>query len=697
MINDFYLIYEGLRDAGKEPVIKHNNIASPGMGTTFRVCLDENGTVYAIEHLTNEKIKDTWSIGDGNKNQFPAVKFEYPIIPDGHKEYVEWKKQNKNADETVYRQFLKKMIESYSVNISGIEYWPQYRTKILNRIKHLETPLFSIPGGDDILELFRRYRNAGNSGRDILVQFAQKLKSIALGGGNKETLKAVACALFGDSIDKKGRIKDSQRTTLLIDCLPQQHIDIFVSSRKRVSVLSEALFVAENAAKNNIGCCAITGQQTEIVSNKFPSEKLNVIGNTILLTKNSGTSGPTVSRYGASGVSSFPLGKRLSEKISAAILFLTSEQLRGITWKSIPSPSGSKTSLLLAYCRSKYDMSIIPAITGGDVEDFDDYQDAAETVISLIKKGNCTPDDSVAICEVRYVDDGNRKINYSTISTVGKISRAANEWVSACKNIPTFKLFAKIKKQGTLLSPWSIAPVEILYLTKKKYIRNGLSSSPVNSLSLPDAMVLFMSNEKRIRPLSLKAITKLADQVAPLFNYCALSKNLNRIDKKMTKPDHNTVVLKTVTLFGALLYKFGRRKEEYMTSFAFQFGQLCSAIDELHIGYCQSERKGDIPNSLIGNMAYNMALQNPTKAMGVLASRITPYKLWAKRTRSKQNKINDKIIVAGLAASKWIESHSETLMECLSSTKTILNDTYKAELMLGYLAGRPFLTDTSKQ
>ena len=163
----------------------------------------------------------------------------------------------------------------------------------------------------------------------------------------------------------------------------------------------------------------------------------------------------------------------------------------------------------------------------------------------------------------------------------------------------------------------------------------------------------------------------------------------------MTKPDQNTVALRTVTLFGALLYKLGRMKEEYMASFAYQFGQLCSAMDELHIGYCQSERKGDIPNSLIGNMAYNIALQNPSKAMGILASRITPYKIWAKKTRSKQKTINDKVIVAGLAASKWLESHSETLSKCLTNTETVLNDTYKAELMLGYLAGRPFLADTT--
>ena len=484
MINDFYLIYEGLRDAGKEPEIKHNNIASPGMGTTFRVCLDKNGTISSIEHLTRDKIKNTWSIGDGNKNQFPAVKCEYPFIPDGHKDFLEWKKQNKNADETAYRQFLKKMLEEYSVNLPAIKFWPQYRDKILKRMDQLERPLLSIRGGNSILELFQRYSKAGDNGRDVLIQFAQKLKELILESAKKETLRAAAATLFGDSIDSKGKIKDSQKTSLLIDCLPEQQSDFFVSSRKNVPVVSKALFAIEQSSNQKVGCCAVTGQQTELVNDKFPSEKLSVIGNTILLTKNSGTSGPTVSRYGASGVFSFPLGKKLSGNISAAISFLTNENLRGRTWNSVPAFSGSKTSLLLAYCRSKYDMAIIPAITGGDIEDFDDYQDAAKTVISLLDRGNCTPDDAVAICEIRYVDDGNRKINYSTMSSLGEISRAANGWVTACKNIPSFKLFAKIKNKGKLLSPWPIAPVDILYLTKKKIYSKWPFIDPCHLLKL---------------------------------------------------------------------------------------------------------------------------------------------------------------------------------------------------------------------
>jgi len=127
-----------------------------------------------------------------------------------------------------------------------------------------------------------------------------------------------------------------------------------------------------------------------------------------------------------------------------------------------------------------------------------------------------------------------------------------------------------------------------------------------------------------------------------------------------------------------------------MKDFAFQLGQLCSAMDEIHIGYCKSERKGDIPNSLIGNQVYGMALQNPIKAMEFLASRGRPYNSWVKRMRAKKDKSEDKAIVSAIFAQIWMGEIATSLNDFLANHSFTKPDTYKAELMLGYLAGRPF-------
>ena len=127
-----------------------------------------------------------------------------------------------------------------------------------------------------------------------------------------------------------------------------------------------------------------------------------------------------------------------------------------------------------------------------------------------------------------------------------------------------------------------------------------------------------------------------------------------------------------------------------MNSFAYQLGQLCSAMDELHIGYCKSVRGGDIPNILIGNSTYNVALQNPIKSLALLASRIKPYAAWAKKETVGGITTEDNAVKNGLWSYRWISTHSTKIISHFSDEKIVISDTYKAELMLGYVAGRPF-------
>jgi len=691
MINELYSIYQGLKDVGKEPEIKHNDIAAPGMGTTFRVCLDENSVVSSIELMSKEKIKDTWSLGNGNKNQFPAAKLEVPLIPDAHSKYKTWRENNKNPAVDVFRKFIQDQLNNHPIKLP--ECWPSYREKIEERAGSLKEKLLQNIQGQQIYGLFSRYLNVSENGVALLAQFIDKLK-ILMNQGGKEELKAIADVLFGDGDTlEKGKVKDGKRVALLIDYRPRKDIDECVSSRSNVSALSEALFACEENSKPIKGKCAVTGCETELSRDKFPSQKLSVIGPTIILAK-SETSGLTVKRYDKSGTDAYQLGKFLGDKLAASIASLTTDKLKNKTWTTIPS-SGAR--LLLAYCKGKFELAIIPMITGGDIEDFDDYKNATKTALNLFRKSNCTPDDAVNICEIRKVNDGNRQINYSAISSIGKISSAAKEWVKACKNVPDFKLLAKVNNSSKLLNPWAIAPIEVINLTKNKYIRDGLSSTSVNSLNFSDTMALFMSSSDNVKILALRTIEKLSNQVEPLFEYCALSKIQWKLEKKkqrfVTKPDKNSLTLKTVTLLGVLLFKAGRTKEIYMSSFAYQLGQLCSAMDELHIGYCQDMRKGDIPNALLGNSIYKMALQNSEKALGMLSSRMAPYTNWAKKTLNKNKdmkSVADEAVKSGLYAHLWMKKQSSFINDSLLKKSEAVSDTYKAELMLGYLAGRSF-------
>lgn len=710
MLNELYSMYKGLENIGESPEIKHNDIQSPGMGTTFRVLLDCDGNVSRVELMTKDQIKDTWSLGNGYKNHFPAVKLVTPLIPDAHSSYKDWKENNKNPNEKSYRELIQNLTDNKSTGLLNTKCWPNYRNKIIERKDQLEV----MRGGENecVYRLFERYSKSP-TGVSILEQVSELMIKKALEDADKFTLKAISDALFGGDVDNKGNVKDGKRVTFLLDYLPKEDVDIHASSRTWVPSISKALFESGNHEYSKKSICAFTGSEDEVVVGTFSKEKLSVVGNTVIFAKNAGTSGPTVRRYGKSGADSYLIGKDLSQKLAASISFLSSDKLKGKTWSKIPSSTGSSPSLLLAYCKDNLNLSVTQLITGdSEIEDFDDYQDATQTVLDLFDRSNCTPDAAVEIAEIIVLDKANRKINYSTTSTLENVRLAAQEWVSGGNNTPNFKLRAQVAKNKKLYSPWPLSPSSCVEVSRNVFKKegvtvkevmlnkNGRKVKPPPSIGFPDIMRLFFSKGDIATQLAKRCLMKLSIQYEPLLSHCALSKVYSVLPKKVqdkkpkfkTNPKNNTQALNAVTLLAVLLYKIGRNKEVYMNGFAYQLGQLCSAIDELHIGYCKSVRGGQIPNTLIGSLTYGMALQNPTKALAQLAPRIRPYETWAKKelTKSKDKFSDDKAIKAGIFAYKWLSGQSEKLSSHFSENDEKSNDSYKAELMLGYLAGRPF-------
>lgn len=574
MLNELYVMQRGLEKIGKLAPVKHNDIKSPGMGTTFRVVLKSDGSVSQVELMDKEKIKNTWSIGNGNKNQFPAIKLTFPLLREAHEEYLRWKKSNKSTKEEAYREFINRQINQYELNFSETASWPSYRTSVIEKTEQLERNYKD----ENFFQIFERYRNSENDGIAILRQTFEILKN-NIDGLDSKSLSAVCDVLFGTELGKNGQVKDGKRVTFILDALPSDEIDHYASSRREVSALSKALFAIEGGrgdeAKSVI--CALSGIEGSVVDIVFPEEKLAVVGATKLYAKNSGTSGATVKRYGHSGAESYFLSKELSTKLAATIALLSSDNNKGITWSKAPSSAGSSPSLLLAYCKEDLGLSVSKLITGSsEIEDFEDYQDATKTVLDLFHNSNCTPDAAVEIAEVIVLDKANRKINYTKSSKIEDLEKAANEWVNACKNTPLFKLYAQIGKEKKMFSPWPIAPIKIGYLSRQKYIRGGESSTSVPAASFSDVMGLFFSVGVDSAELASRTLNKLSNQFEPLIELCALSKEhsiLGKNDARVkTNPKNNTQALNAATIMGVLLYKLGRRKEVYMNNFAYQLG-----------------------------------------------------------------------------------------------------------------------------
>ncbi len=687
MLNELYTIYRGLESIGEQPEIKHNDIQQPGLNNiTFRVMLNEHGKVDSVKLMRKDQLQDCWSWGNKH-TQFPAIKVKRPLVPEAHYDYLKWKNENKRANEKNYRELIECMTHLYYSPVDHFDIWPEYRQSILERAKTLE----EVEGCEDVHELLKRYSQT-ETGVGILDQVARQVIVSALQDADLVGLKAICSLLFAEKLKAKGETEDTKRITLFLDCRPRADIDTLASSRKYVPALSRALFAleAKTEKKGKNGVCALSGETGQVVGDTFPEEKLAVVGPTILFAKNEGTSGRTVERYGQSRGKAFPVSVELSRKLAAGISFVTSEKYKNIIWANLPS-----SGLLLAYCRENYDLPITPLVTGvSEVDDFEDYLDATESVLASFSGKDLSLDAVVDFVEIIKVDKANRKVNYSSAARIGQLIQAVEEWRQSCKNTPDFKLFAQVRKnKKQLCSPWATSPQQVMSLSQKKYIRSGEISTPLPGINFADAMKLFLGKH---RPIWLKEFLRsFTNQYQPLFRYCALSRVQEGLSKKnitvKTSPKHNAQALSAVTMIAVLLYKTGRTKEVYMDDFAFVLGQLCSAMDEVHIGYCVSERSGSIPNTLLGNQVYGMALQDPIKAMAFMAARRRPYDSWVKRIKYQKKKNNlDKAVTNATYAQHWMGRQAEKLNQYLQKSGTGTSDSYKSELMLGYLAGRPF-------
>jgi hypothetical protein len=158
--------------------------------------------------------------------------------------------------------------------------------------------------------------------------------------------------------------------------------------------------------------------------------------------------------------------------------------------------------------------------------------------------------------------------------------------------------------------------------------------------------------------------------------------------------------LRTVTMLGLLTYKLGRSKEVYMSDTAFKLGQLLAAADIVHAGYCADVRSGAVPPSLLGNQVFTMAQTAPAEALAALCRRWKPYDGWAKKAARERDRA-DRLVASkdakeqrrgwdirkALRHAREMGPLAEGLGPALAGCE--VNDTFRAELLLGYIAGLP--------
>jgi hypothetical protein len=691
MLNELHLLARGLAEHGVEAAAHHPDLSQLLKGDVIRVRLDGGGTIDELELLPGKTRKDIWTLRDGKHNGFPGLKTARGLLAldDDMKAAHDaaWKAA-RNA--VAKRAEIERLVQSVPAD-PDLGKWPKlgHRTRIAERHEQFQS-LWKDRNTAAVPAVFERFLRALGRQPPFLSEMLQRLIERAR-NGEDEWLEVVRAALVG-------------AVPLAVDVargdFPQD-----VGDARQVEAVSRALAVAESGGTpNDDGSCALTGSLTQLLEGPFPQPTLPSLGQTYLFSRN--TDIPALARYGRNGPTSFPVGADLVSRFSGALKAVTIEERRGKTWRLLPAEAGDGQDLLIAFVASAMDEPVADSLAA-DAES-DDIEDKPDGRLALEQTGKdliwlwqgiaarAKPGEAARILILRTVDPGNRKAVYDRRPTVQALDRAARDWAEAMANAPqwvTLPIFEK-RKQVTG-RPKPQAPLSLISLSRKLYIRGGREAAHTPGVSGAEALALFLGEGDRERR-AMRVLRLLLDRHRDLLVGIAHARLRGQLKDFDPKASARVDALRSISWLGALLFFLGRNGEAYMDDAGFKLGQLLSAVDAVHMGYCVDVRGGDVPPTLIGNSVFAVAGRDPERALGVLQTRWKPYQAWATRAGRARTATPDKGGMRGWAVLRAVSQVRYAARLCGELQVSLAqmkaqdrgpDDSFRAELLLGYIAG----------
>ena len=705
MLNELILVRNGLAEIDPDrPSPIHKELSEPGKQNLLRVVLAPQGSneiIADLDYLQGDKNKKYWTQGS-NQDRFPTVKLNFPLRLGGVKAYQQWKHDNKRPSPKSHLQYLADLRSRYPVDLSGWSSWPKCRNKLKERAEVYSNGLH----GDAVIvaDLLRIFLQVEENGLAILRELDEKIWRQCERNADKAFLDLAALIMFArlgenQRLTTKGEMPT--RPTLLFDYARDDGCYTAADKHWRADI-SSVLFNLNAEGESHLGTCALSGEQdVALVKDTFPEEKCEHLGTVKIFSRKKET--PTFQRYGKKAAESMAVSARLADDLTSALHYLNDKDKKGKTWDVVPGETGNG-DLLLSFCQALPDVQATRLLAyehDPSLDDEDDYEREAEEICNLWQGEDTTLIPQVDFVIIRKVSKGIQKAIFSSSQSLAELENSAKSWCQASKNVPDIELLLpkSKEKERRFCPPFAISPKRFAFLFNKQYSRAAeLKSVRVPGLPFAEVMVLFL-NRHNSKEMAERLLNRLLKQQGGLLERAAL---------KQTNPvKHHGDALCAITAMGLLLHKLARLKEDYMSDFYYKLGQFCAVLDEIHIGYCESERDGQLPNRLIGNQAYATAVNHPIKALEITAQRTAVYQAWAQKNSkktdaeiNKNDKLNDqarKAIINAKYAFFWLKEHSEELRALIPESFNQATATSKAELLLGYLAGREIPKKTANQ
>ena len=454
-----------------------------------------------------------------------------------------------------------------------------------------------------------------------------------------------------------------------------------------VALLKRQVKVAGSESDGSISSEDAFGETTAL-QDKFPvGPKVAELGNVKLFSVNT-SEVQALQRYGFKGSQSFPISSALVQKMSDALLYLASEDQRGITCRAIPSAQPDKRDLLVAYLEGEPEgRAPLAEMFGGEVNTFSDtdFEAIAQPVLEMLE-GKLTANANLNVRLLSFcpIDKAKKQISLNRCLRVQDVIRAARNWEAGARNAPEVSVwfYDKNAKQSAFRSHTTPCPLELASIVNRVWSadsKSGFSASYQRAMSVADAYDVFLADSPLARQKAQAALRLLAGRMSAVLIALGAVKT-SRVWTGLSDAVR-WQSLKSIALLGILLHQLGQYKKDYMQAPITQVGRLLALADSLHQQYCKHVRKGESPSQLIGNALFNTALDQPVFALARLAERLTPYQAWA---RTFQSNAPD----AGVGLVKYFlgEIAACTAAIRLEELPQRMADADKAKLLLGYLA-----------
>lgn len=703
MLNEMMLLRRTLAELGVTTTSRHPDIAPLAKSSPLlRVFLDAQGAVASVEIVPQDVAPSYWTFRDGKQNSFPRISFKPALRPGASIEQLEVLSNKRKSVEQKRSAYLA-LRDNVPLQLESVLPWitPGHRQRIIERGLDVEK------SGHADAQIFCKLVNSFRITEDVALLTQIETAVVAeLNVNPSEELLALAVRLsFRDGAKSE---KPVDACDLLFDFRDEKTFNC-AAEPGMGAILSQAL--PSKAAGGDLGICALTGESTIIEADKFPEANLPVLGPSVIHSRNPDL--PSGHRYGASGPDSMPIGSSLASELQAAAEELTKAERKGKTWASIPSEKGDKGDLLICCLAGLPDLELADAITVSEAG----FEALGERIIELAKgKSMVVPANArIEVTVLRAIDKANKKTVHSSSLTRQGLEDAASKWTAACRNVPSIMLFVPNKKgeAASQIKPRTLTPGSIVALSKKVYMTGGTKSDQAAGWSFAEAFGLVLRGKANAPAKIQSLIGFVLARFTPLLLGVGhvrsrLVKSTSKPDMEAFSPEARKDALDAISLLGALLFQLDIKITKDMNTPAYLLGQLLAGSDVLHRGYCLAVRGGKLPPKLIGNATMNTAAKNPTAALAQLLQRWGPYEGWAKKwlaetnfdaLRAKHDGDKQKTnAIYDIRDAAFAPGNLREIAKQLATPDVFgrSDDTFRAQLFLGYLAGLPRNSEKDK-